>query len=406
MADESVMNITHHISASLVLGSLLVSVSPVQAGEEANGSVELIPFPPNPLNWTNAYFSSDGQLRLVHELTANNSDIYKYANGEWTLIRRELQTLIPGLRPFGVSADGSRIVLGDFSRVDVLDDITVLTMPREWTYPGVQHGHDHQIRIWGNVSGGHISSDGQTVTLTGRERDQYDMDSLAWFGDGELVNLSADLPRDGFSYEAGIPNADGSIIVFSGVTPDGDHQQDWSVVWRWEGGQLTEVPMLNPSSDTRHMVVDISSDGTQVFGNGEGPARGSLSFYELSQSGSWSGPFQGARTAWLWTEQGGTVEIIDRARFLETDIRSVDADGTTALVHARALGSRYATQHLWFGGINFIELDELFHTLNISIDAEYYGFNQISDDGTKLMGLAWIDGRYQALIVTIPDLTP
>lgn len=408
MADRSVMKITHHISAAVCSGLAITVASSVYAGEMGVGSVELIPFPDATTSFINAYFSGDGQLRLAHTYTEHDSDIYRYADGEWELIRRELRTIVPGITPFDVSADGSHVVLSDFSRVDVLDGPAVFTMPREWTFNEHRNGRTYQQRVHGTVTGGFISGDGQVVTMMGREHDEYSFDSLAWFGDGELVNLNADLPRDEMRYGYGIPNGDGSVIVFAGYESGYPTASSADVLWRWQDGQLTEVPGLGQYESELQRLSDISADGQKVFGTSEGPARGAIAYREIEVAEPWYLPTSNQSTAWVWTASGGTAEIIDRSRFLETSMISADADGTTALIWARPHGSQFSERYLWIGGDTFVELDELFHMLNISIDADFYGFNEISDDGTKLMGLASVDGQIysHAIIVTIPDLTP
>ncbi len=404
------MNITQYIPASLILGSVLAaSASPVWAEGQGVGSVELIPFPEGSTSFVNAYFSGDGQLRLLHDLGGLDSYIYQYADGEWAVIRRELRAVVPGLTPFDVSADGSRVMLSDFnSRVEVLDGLLVTTMPREWTYRENHQGHSHTRYARGDVSAGKMSGDGRVVTLVGLERDVSSADSLVWFGGEELVNLSADLPRDGMYYGTGMPNDDGSVIVFGwnmGSAPSSTSEQG---IWRWQEGELSEINLIDTFEEFRIELIDISADGGRVFGNVVGPARGGISHTELDEASPWAQPHFGQSIAWIWSEDSGTEELIDRSRFLETSIRSVDAEGSSALIWARPRGSRYLEQYLWLGGNKFIELDELFHSLNISIDADFYGFNEISDDGTKLMGLASVDGQIysHAIIVTIPDLTP
>lgn len=408
MADESVMKITYTISAALVLGSFVLTGFTAHAEETRVGSVELIPFPEGSSTFVNAYFSGDGQLRLLNDFGGQDSLIYSYVDGEWTLIRRELRSVVPGLTPFDVSDDGSRTVLSDFVRVDVLDGPTVFTMPREWTYNEVRNGRVNEERVYGYVWGGSISGDGRVVTMSGRDLDYSIFDSLAWFGGGELINLSADLPHDELMYGAGIPSGDGSVIVFAGSDTTTPPSSNAKIIWRWEDGQLTEISAPILFDDQQQSIVDMSEDGDTVFGNVEGPARGGVSSRELSVVRPWSGPSGGQRIAWVWTESQGSVELIDRSRFLETNIRSVVADGSMALLSARPHGNGVNSQYLWFGEHNFVALNELFHTLNISIDADYYAFNEISDDGTKLMGLASVDGQIysHAIIVTIPDLTP
>lgn len=398
------MKITYNISAALVLGTLVSVALPLEAGEGGSAFVEFIPFPDEAGSWLNANFSDDGQLRLLHTYVQNNSDIYRYEDGEWTLIRRELWTPVPGLTPMSVSLDGSVIVLTDFFRTDVLAGSSALTMPRTWSIPEQHNGHSYDTRVWGTVRGGDVSRDGQIVTMSGWETDRHDGDSLVWMGGDDLVNISAPLPREDHSYAAGIPDADGSVIAFEAETPTGIQ------IWVWEDDQLTQIPALDPDIEPRRSLWAVSADGQAVFGNDDGPRRGALGWGSepLSEDTAWSSPSYRASTAWKWSQTDGIVEIIDRSRFLETTLIDTDANGDVALVRARPLGSNFARPYLWLGGNNFLLVDDILKAYGVSIEADFYGFNEISDDGTKLMGLAAVDGQTysHAIIVTIPDLTP
>ena len=401
MPDDLVMKITNHIPASLVLGSVLGAASPTRAGEGGTVFAEIIPFPDEASSWANAYFSDDGQLRLLHTYAQNNSDIYQYLDGEWALIRRELWTPVPGITPMSVSADGSVIVLTDFFRTDVLMDDAVMTMPRTWMVPEQHNDHTDDRMVWGRVRGGEISRNGRVVTMSGWETDRHDGDSLVWTGGDDLVNISTPLPREDHSYAAGMPDADGSVIAFEGDTPSGNR------IWVWEDGELTEVPSLDDDADQPLHLRAVSADGQAVFGVADGPRRGSLGYRDaLTEETDWDRPTHRASTAWMWTRTTGTVEIIDRSRFLETDLKDIDANGDIALIMARPHGSNLARPYLWLGDDNYLLIADMLKAYGVSIDADSFGFNEISDDGTKLTGLAYIDGRAHALIVTIPDLTP
>lgn len=372
------------------------------------GSVELIPYPQEASYWANAYFSSSGQLSLLHTYALDNSDVYQYKDGHWVLIRRELKSIVPGLTPFGVSADGNRIIFSDFTKMDVIDGSMAITLPQVWTYNETRNGRIYQEHVFGYIHHGHISSNGRVVTMMGQDFDREEYDSLAWFGENSLVNLSEDLPRDQYDYGVGIPNEDGSVIVFPASDSGYPSASGAAKIWRWSDGELFEIPSLSLFEDEGRSVDDISAGGQIVFGTSEGPARGGIADEHLEEVDLWARPFGGQCIAWKWTESGGIVPIIDESRFLETRMVSANADGSVALIYARPRGSRYMEEYLWLGGDQFVELDELFHSLNLSIDAEWFSLYEISDDGTKLMGSASVDGGFatHAIIVTIPDLTP
>lgn len=375
------------------------------AARASEPGVRLIPLPSEAVEAGNLYFQGDGEPRLLHFYTQRDSVIYAYQDNQWVLIRRELETVVPGLVPVGLSGDGERVVLTDFSRVDVVEGMRVITLAREWRHTERRNGRDYRERVFGWLGNGKMSADGRVVAVAGTEHGRHDTDSLVWTGGGELVNISDDLPREDHSYKAGIPDADGSVVVFAADTPEGDE------VWRWEQGQLTQIPGLDHGSAASRTVSHISAQGDAVFGTEYGPRRGGYDYTNpLIRAEPWLYPVALPTTAWLWTQDLGTQEIIDRARFLETRLVDINASGSMALVHARSHGPDQKEswgRYLWLGEANFVNIDDLFYSLGISIKAQWSDFYELSDDGTRLMGLAQLpDNSYAAIIVTIPDLTP
>lgn len=414
MPDEPGMNITQHIPASLILGSVLVaSASPVLAEGQGVGSVELIPFPADSEGHIgNLYFSDDGGVLGLHVYPADRSDIYQYKDGEWAVVRREFQTIVPGYVSYGISGDGERMAMGDLVRLDVHQGATVFTMPNQWTFNEVRNGRLHEQTVYGvlrgNEFGRGISGDGEVITMSGKESYQSTRsDSLAWFGGEELVNLSANLDRENTTYGGGLPNEDGRVIVFNGTEFPREPDLRQRVMYRWEDGDLMEIPGLDIFENGESSVAAISADGNTVFGYTEGPRRGSSIYTNLEEWVPWSTVGHGRqRVSWLWTEAGGTHAIMDYDRFLETDVFSVNSDGSLALLYARPRGSNEASQYLWMGDQNFVSIDDLFHSLGISIPVDWFSFREISNDGRILMGIAGINWEFHAIIVTIPDLTP
>ncbi len=404
------MNISKGIAMAFSLGLIATLGSVALAGGVGDSRVELIGFPAESLGAGNLTFTDDGELWLLHQWPAQDSVIYRYQDGEWVLIRREILTPLPGIMPAGISSDGSVMVLTDAYRTEVVEGPAVSTLPRMWTYTVLDGGHAHEEYVFGSVSGGAISGNGQVVTLSGRESGRYKTDSLVWMGSSELINISDGLPREEASYGAGLPSEDGSVIVFGTGLNDSTGE---SRIWVWEDGERTEIPRLDPMGEDFHELRAISADGRAVFGTDGGPDRGGLSYWAgpLVDPDDWSAqPMQNAATAWVWTQQSGTVPIIDRDRFLETSAMDINADGSVMLGFARPMRTNHWKQFLWFGdwfGDNeFVMVDDLFYSLGISIEADWYGFNAISGDGSKLTGYASIEGRYYAIIVTIPVRKP
>ena len=404
MPDSEGMNITHHISAAFLVGALISVASPVHAGEAGVGSVELIPFPEEVIGGGNLVFSSDGALHLLSSYRNRNQFVHQYRNREWTLIRQDV-TAPAGIRGVAASPEAYRIVLSNFERVDVVADGVVRTLPRDWEYTD-EHGRTRGVD--GSVSGGLISADGQVVTMAGQAYDTYKSDSLYWTAESGYLNISDSLPRGEVSYLAGFPSADGSVIAFSSTfagahnnirqlgSSDGD-------VWVWEDGEVVPVPDVEPGYDVLMRLEDVSGDGNTVIGSARGVWRPFGAFDQPLTDQS-HGLINGPRLAWIWTRGGGTHQLID-GRFREMSLRSVDHDASTALGYG-TLNDGSDVHFLWFRNDQVLLLNDVLNTLNISIDADWYSFNQISDDGTRLMGHASVNDVRHAIIVTIPDLTP
>lgn len=400
------MNITQYIPASLILGSVLVaSTPPVWAEEQGVGSVELIPFPEGTTDIGNLSFSHDGELQMLQLYSNSDSDIYHYQGNQWHLIRRELRTIVPGIAVYGVSEGAKKFVLSDHRRVDVVEGVRVTTLPREWCYT---NSDGRERRVYGSTGGGYISADTSTVTLSGYDYEINESDSLIWNGGEELINISDGLPRGEITYYPGIPSDDGQVIAF-GSTFHGSHNNIrhlWSSrgdVWVWDGGDPQMVPKLQPGYDVLMQLEDISGNGEVVIGHAAG-LWASLGAFDEPLTDQSSGLQHGPTLSWVWTEAEGTREITD-SRFSSINLLSIDHDASIAL----GIGDFHDggfDHFLWFRDGQILLLNDLLHVLKLEIHADWFGLDQISSDGTKLSGIASVNGRYHAIIVTIPDLTP
>jgi hypothetical protein len=398
LTDEMVMQSTRNIVVSFSLGLSVVSAPLAQGGDEIG--VELIELPGDTTQFASLFFSDDGELHLLNRQLLD-SRIYRYEDAFWSLIRRDLSVESHFTGPSGLSGDGSIYGLSGLRRSEVVEGATTTMMPDYWYYTETRNGFDFSNLAFGSVRGGNVSHDGTVVTLKGKQTGRSYTDSLIWTGGSDLINLSQGLPRDSVSYSEGYPNIDGSVIAFSG-----DENGASSRIFVWQSGELTEVPVLNSDSPVSRYIAAVSHDGHAVYGNDIGPRRGGISSDPLSEDRGWSLPSRSQWTAWVWTEQAGTTPIIDQSRFLETVLQDTDANGSLALVTARPTQSSMFRQYLWFGDDKFVLLDEVFHTLGISIDTDSYDLFNLSADGTKLMGSATIDGHQFGLVVTLPKLVP
>ena len=197
------MHLPNTLIASVSLG-LLTCLGGTALAEGGSGSgdprVVIVEQPAESSYIGNFSFSDDGELRLFHVYEHSDSDIYRYENDEWTLIRRELWVVVPGITPIDVSTDGSVLLMTDFSRTDIRIDGAIYTMSKQWAVEDDQGRTSH---VWGRTVAGHVSSNGEVVTLKGISTNDRNpgSDSLAWFGGSDVISISNGLPRgDGISY--------------------------------------------------------------------------------------------------------------------------------------------------------------------------------------------------------------
>ena len=407
MADESVMKITYTISTALVLGSALVSASAAVAEEAGVGSVELIPFPAESPEAGNLFFSGDGSTVVMNQFIAEATKVYVHRDGEWALAHRSLDQLILGPFPAGVSEDGAIFCLSGEDGVTIRDGFTTISLPRSWrTY---DDGHP-DWNYGSGISAGSISSDSRVVTLAARTHDDHHTDALLWSGGEDLLLLSEGLPQDGISYGAGIVSDDGLVVAFKanyyGPINNVYYLGTDREVWVWSNGQTQQIEHLNPGYEVVMRLADVSGNGEMVVGSAQGL------WYEgfrqpLTQpdpDGDGRDLVHGPKLSWTWTAAEGTRQITD-PRYAEMTATSVDQDASIVLGYG-TLHDGTRDQFLWLRSGQVVRLSELLYTLNISIKADWFSFSDISDDGTKLMGHASVNGIYHAIIVTIPDLTP
>lgn len=406
MPDSMGMNITHHIPAAFLVGSLISVASPAQAGEAGVGSVELIPFPEDGQISGELIRSYDGRPHLFnHRSSLDDAHlVYQYRNNEWVLIRKDVRAP-SGLRAQSVTPDASRVVLSNYRRIDIIEGEVVMTLPRDWVYTD-QYGRVRGTD--GEVEGGNISADGQVVAMAGRARDTGEYDSLIWTGENELINISDGLPRGEISYFAGLPSADGSVVVFpsSFRGTHNNFRQMWSYigdVWVWEDSVVVQIPDLDPGYDVLMRLINISGNGDVVVGSADGRWK-SLGAPNEPLTDQSNGIVIGPKMAWIWTRATGTQEITD-PRFSEMSLSSVDYDGSMVIGSGTLVDGGEAS-FIRFRDGRVLLIDDLLYALNISIEADSYAIRMISHDGTKLIGSALVDGKRHALIVTIPDLTP
>jgi len=163
----------------------------------------------------------------------------------------------------------------------------------------------------------------------------------------------------------------------------------------YEDGVMMDIPNLDLGFDLTSFVAAGSGNGEAIVGWSYGrwafdPDDGD---YTLNE---------GPGHAWIWTRATGTIEIADPNRFADVRTRDITDDAELVLGSAIGLDEEHH-QILWYRTENqFVIIDELLYRLGITIDADWYSFDQISSDGSKLMGLSQRDGKYSALIVTIP----
>ena len=255
-----------------------------------------------------------------------------------------------------------------------------------------------------------LSGDGQRVGVTGKPMDENYSDALLWDGESRFINLSWGLDQERRSYPMRGLSFDGTVAVFGAVylAPLNNIRSFGSErdVWVWEDGELTMVPPIAADYEVVMRAAGISGDGQAVIGSVEGIWRPGFDDDDRVYDGSSHHLIHSPQQAWIWTQETGTVEIADRARFEEVGVSDITHDASTVLGNGYSpdTGSR---QFLWYrDGNQFVMIDDLFAKLGIVIDADSYSFFQISGDGSKLLGVSRLGEERSAIIVTIPVRKP
>jgi WD40-like Beta Propeller Repeat len=386
------MNISKNFTAALSLG-LIATLGRVSLAEGSDDPrVRVVELPANSFDLGSMVFSGDGSTIAFVSDPFVSPEIFINTTDGWRLIYRYAGVGFDYPYVTGLSEDGSVLAFSDGNISLVYQDGLFVQLPQVWPDgPGIPV-------LSGRTFAAGVSGDGRVVGVNGRAGGNYNRHAvLIWDGDQQLINLRDEEDDFTQNWESGLSN-DGGVVFGSYERYESLNdieQTNVSHAWVHEDGVMMDIPNLDLGFDLTSFVAAGSGNGEAIVGWSYGrwafdPDDGD---YTLNE---------GPNHAWIWTRATGTVEIADPSRFADVRTRDITDDAELVLGSAIGLDEEYH-QFLWYRQDNqFVMIDELLYRLGITIDADWYSFDQISSDGSKLMGLSQRDGKYSALIVTIP----
>lgn len=390
-------------NTSAVAFSLGLLSSLASAGDSYSPQIRVIEIPQE-LQYVNTYFSSDGSTVAIAGESPFAWDIYIHGDEKWKLVSRSVNETVPGPWIFGLSDDGSALLISDDAYTSIYQDGSTTFMPKLWYEPGGVSGQGRAF------FSGAISGDGSAVGYSPRPADSDDNKPvLVWRGERHPEVLLADPEENGIDYQIISLNTDGSVAL-AGAKYSGPHNNIRRIgtmreAWVIDQGEFTMVPPLDLPYQTFMRATEISGNGLAVIGRASGIWRVGFEddnalYTESSQDFIYS-----PQHSWVWTSETGTIEIERPALYESIGVWDITDDASVVL-GAGYTGSGEDVEvrgFLWFRELNrFVNIDDLFTKLGIVIDADSYSFSQISGDGSKLMGSMHRDGQQSAIIVTIP----
>ncbi len=404
MPDSMGMNITHHIQASLILGSVLVASSPpVWAEEQGVGSVELVEFPFEGIAFTDIDFSDDGQTIVCISRFADSNTVYLYEGELWKPVYAGAGSQLFPTFVAGISDDGGTILLTDIEDSFLYREGVFSKLTDSWI------ATDRRTTQTTLVQGAAVSGDGSTVALIGDDRrlEYDDVRSFLWNGESRLEEISIGDPDvEDFGYRVEAVSQDGSAFL---LNTQGRREKQVNNVringrqlsFLWEEGSITQLPEPDVGYDVSMDARAMSLNQAVVVGNGYIDSRHVDQVREYGDYRSWERESFG----WIWDRATGATQDLTSDRFESGYFSDVSGDGSIALgdgVQFDGSGGGF----LWVRDQGIVMLDQLFDVLKIDLHADSYTLQSISNDGRRLYGIAYIEDQVFALTVTIPDLTP
>jgi len=391
--DLYAMNNTKNLSTALSLGLLAALGGAALAQGVDDPRVWMTELPTDAPFWGGLKFSGDGSTIAFVNDPPDTPEVYLHTGGEWRVIYRYAGVGVYFPSVTGLSEDGSVLVLSDGSISHVYQDGLFVQLPPVWD-DGV--GMDVSN---GSTGASSVSGDGRIVGVTGRATGNHTTYSaLIWNGDRQLSNLSNEGNDYIRNWVSGLSN-DGGVVFGTYEQSEPHNDIGWTNVsysWVHEDGVMMDIPNLD-------LGFDLLSSANAISGNGEAIVGWSYGRWANEPDDESTDSILSPKHAWIWTRETGTVEVADPARFEGIALRDITDDATTVLGTGTSFDGESEHQLLWYRTDNrFVVIDDLLLRLGISINADWYSFDQISSDGSKLMGVSVLDGQYSAFTVTIP----
>jgi hypothetical protein len=391
------MNRTKNLSAACSLG-LIAALGSATLAEGADDPrvrvVELL----GDSGYPDIQFSDQGDTLVLTREASGGIELSVHRDQDWELVKRVIGGDVFALRTFGVSDDGTVIAETDFENVNLIEGLVTTVFPRSW------YDSENGFTGW-RLQGEVLSGDGLHVGVNGTPTDGFYTDAFLWDGESRFIDISRNLIQERRTYRVRGLSFDGTVGVFSA-----DYQAPLNNirsigterdVWVWEDGELTMVPRISASYEVVMRATEISGNGQAVLGSAEGLWHHGFDDERIYDGESYD-LIRSPWHSWVWTREGGTVEIEYPARFESIGVWDITDDATVVLGNGFSPDTGIQ-QFLWYRSENqFVMIDDLFTKLGITIDADWFTFTQISGDGSKLLGVLNRDRRYSALIVTIP----
>jgi hypothetical protein len=392
------MNISNMTAAAISLG-LFISFAPAAVGQHPR--VEVIELPQD-LKLVGAEFSSDGSTIAITGEWSFAWDIFIHRDSQWKLVSRSINEVAPGPIVFGLSDDGSSLVISDWSYTSIYQYGSTIFMPKSWNERGGVYGYGSTFYS------GAISGDGSSVGYSPRPGDSdKNKPALVWRGERDAEVVLADPEEDGVDYEIVSLSFDGSVAAINAFY-QGPHNNIRNLgtardAWVIDQGEITMIPPVDTDYETLMSATEISGNGQAVIGSAYGVWRDGFGEDIPFSTESRRDINYGPSLAWFWSRETGTVEIQNPDRFDSISVWDITDDASAVLGSGSSGDGEAFDQFLWYSADNqFLMIEDLFSSLGIVIDADSYYFSQISGDGSKLMGVLNRDGQSSVLIVTIP----
>jgi hypothetical protein len=378
--DQYAMNRTKNLSMALSLGLLAALGGAALAQGVDDPRVRAVELPYFYEGFAaRLTFSGDGSTIIFQEKAFVDQRISVYRDGVWALVLDYSQMDRHGVPEFaGVSADGSVFAITDSTGSFVSRDGVISEVPNVWV------DDSGQVVLDGNVYVRSVSSDGQTLGLSGSSDSVPGTDALIWNNAQGMMNLNIGFTGDEAGHQILAMSGDGSVIAGSSsfYAPMNNIRYHLSFHESWvvsaKGMQI--IPNLNPGYDVFTRVMGMSNDGQVVVGISGGRWRN-----EQPLTGAFGGVSIdfGPVLSWIWTPELGTQQIVGPKGY--TQIIALDVSGDGQTIFGVSDGAGDSGRFLWTRKGGFVSVEDLLAKRGIKTDLVFQAIS-LSDNGNLLMG--------------------